>query len=128
MKSKNLLISVAITLAFACMILFLVYPSNSPLGDLFDAFIVLIAVRYIAIGYGVLMLLLRVVKVLKDNQLLIYILAGTLNIFLAIVGFALYFTGMADLDWLHQSTVNLLVGFLILADTFFIESRLKAKM
>ena len=122
MKGRNFLIAVAITLAFACIVLLLFHPSHSPLGGFFDVFIILIVTYYIAIVSGIVAILLRILKAFKDNSRLIYVFAGTLNIFLAIVGITLFMTDRADIEWLHKAIANLLVGFLILADAFLLQA------
>ena len=125
MKFKNFYISVVIAIAFAGIVLLLIYPSDSPLGTFFEAVIVLMVMYYLAIAYGILLLLLRLFRFLKGNRSLIYVLAGTLNIFLAIVGITLFATDQADQEWLHKSIANLFVGFLILSDTFFLRERVR---
>ncbi|MEP7372315.1 MAG: hypothetical protein ABI675_02930 [Chitinophagaceae bacterium] len=125
MKCKNFLISVVITVVFGCIVLLLGYASGSPLGNFFDVFIVLIVTRWLVIAFGIIVLLLRLLKILSDNSSLVYILAGTVNMFLAVVGITLFITDQADMEWLHQSIGNLLVGFLILTDTFMLRAVVK---
>jgi hypothetical protein len=122
MKGKKLFISVVITLIFAGTILLLLYPGGSPLGNLFDVFFLLIVTHYLALGYGLLVLILRILRILKNNGLLVYLLAGTLNIFLAVVGICMFIMDQADIDWMHNSIGNLMVGFLIISDALLLKT------
>jgi hypothetical protein len=119
MKTKNFLISLLITLTAACIVFLLFYPSGSPLGNLFDSFFILIIMHYAGIGYGILVLLSRILKFLRNNSLL-YLLAGTLNIFLALIGFFLFAFHLADMEWLHKCIGNLAIGFFIFSDVFIL--------
>lgn len=125
MKNKNLVIAVVITLLFACTVLLLFHPSRSPLGSFFDVFTILIVTHYIAIAIGVVVLLLRIMKIIRNNSMLIYVLVGTLNVFLAITGITLFVADHADMEWLHKCLGNLLVGFIILCDSFFFPEQIK---
>lgn len=118
MKAKNLLYSVGITLAAGCLLLLLFYPGGSPLGNLFDLFILLIILHYVGIGYAILALLLRMLKFFRIDSIL-YLLAGSFNVFFAMVGIALFAANLANKEWLHNCIGNLSIGFLIFADAFF---------
>lgn len=126
MKAKNIIVSVGITLTFACLVLLLFYPSGSPLGNLFSIFFILIIMHYVALVYGVLVLCMRLFKLLKNNELLVYLLAGTINVFLSIAGITLYSIDQADDEWLKKCLLNLLIGVLIVGDGLVYKNNVKS--
>lgn len=119
-RNKNLIFSFLILLLYISIALLLFYPGTSGLGDFFNLSVLLIFTYYIAIGGGILLLLLRVLKWLKDKYALVYILCGVVNLFLAFTGICMYLLNKADMDWLHNSIGNLFIGFLLLCDVFII--------
>jgi hypothetical protein len=119
-RNKNLIVSILILSACICMAFLLFYPGSSGLGNFFNLAVLLIFTYYLAVGGGIILLLLRVLKWLKDKYSLIYILTGAFNLFLACVGICLYFMHKAGIDWLHNSLGNLFVAFLVLTDVFIL--------
>jgi hypothetical protein len=119
-KYKNLGIALGILAVYIVTAAVLFYPGSTGLGTFFNFSVLLILTYNIAIAAGIVLLLLRLLKWYKDKLSLIYILTGTLNIFLAFSGFVLYFFEKADMAWLHNSIGNLFIGFLMYADIFFL--------
>lgn len=52
---------------------------------------------------------------------MIYVLFGTLNLLIGLLGVILYFRKIADMQWLHKSLLNLLVGVLMIVDSFLLK-------
>lgn len=90
------------------------------MGRAFNLAIMYILTRNFALYGGFAVLLLRLLTVIKSNTNVLYIFMGTLNLIVGILCVILYYLSLADLPWLHNCLLNLLVGFVILADTFFI--------
>ena len=71
--------------------------------------------------YGALViLLLRVVRIIRSNANLIYIFMGMLNLTVGLLGIFLFYLSYANLPWLNKCLLNLLVGFIMWADTFIV--------
>lgn len=120
-KASKLLVSFLIIVIGAATIFFFFYPSQSTLGRSFDVSIIFIIVRLCSLVLGLLGLLLRIIKIIRNTQL-VYILFGSLNCLIGIFCIYLYFTGRSDLAWLHKCLLNLLLGIILLADSFLINA------
>src|SRR5689334_11659993 len=107
-KASKLLVSLLIIVIGAATIFFFFYPSQSTLGKSFDVSIIFIIVRLCSLLLGLLGLLLRIIKIIRNTQL-VYILFGSLNCLIGIFCIYLYFTGRSDIDWLHKCLLNLLL-------------------
>jgi hypothetical protein len=125
-KHNNILISCAIVCLFAGLIFLLFYPSTSELGRTFTVAIIYILVRNFALGAGLFALSIRLTRLLKKNDSILYILCGVLNVAIGLVCVFLYFNKEAELQWLHKYLLNLLIGTLIIVDTFFLPGSSKA--
>ncbi|OQP49014.1 hypothetical protein A4H97_29465 [Niastella yeongjuensis] len=119
-KFKNLFFSFLIVIGYLSLNILLFVPDNKDGGILYSLSVTLIFTYYLALGSGVILLLLRMVKMLKNNQVLIYVLVGLMNFCLAFTGILLYHYGKVDIEGVHHSIGSLFVGFLMFADTFIL--------
>jgi hypothetical protein len=117
-RYRYLLIAFFILVGYALGIFIVFYPGTTGLGAFFNLAVLLIFTYYIALSAGVILLLFRLFKWIKNKYSLIYILLGILNLGLAFIGIILYFLSKADMSWLHKSIGNLFVGFIIFSDVF----------
>jgi len=115
-KFLNLCWAIALLMILILIAFVLVYPSQSKLGRGFDIFVLLIFFKYAAIILGVLCLILRIAKVLRDNSNLLCAVSAISNLFIGISAIAFYFFGVVEKSWLIACLPNLLVGVVILAD------------
>lgn len=99
----------------------LFYKGNSTMGPYFQVFILYLVVQKVCLAIAALLLLLRVFNIVKDRAHLLYVMCGTFNLGVAVIGIVLYFSGKADLAWLNLSIVNLMAAFLITVDIFVLE-------
>ena len=99
------------------------YPATNGLGKGFNVVIMYMITAYIALVSGVLMLFLRLLRILKNNNSVVYILVGVLNAVAGILTVVLYMSHNVDLSWLNKCLLNLLAGFLILTDVFILNNR-----
>ena len=117
-RNRNLLVAL-LTLVGVILISFLFfYPSTSDLGKGFTVSIFYMFFRYVFIGIGCIVIVLRFLKVIKNSSYW-YIMPGVFNLFIGILAIVLYSQGEAELAWLNKCLINLLLGFLILADAYF---------
>jgi hypothetical protein len=121
-KYFNLYIACAITGIATLLAILLFYKDTNGMGKWFTLSILYMYARYAFLVIGTLLLLGRVLKLIKRPYALGYILAGVVNIFVALVAVVLYFSTGSDVAWLNACLLNLLVGVLIMADFFLSES------
>ena len=72
-------------------------------------------------GYGLLYLgmfslLLRIIRILRNNISFFYLMVAVANIYTGILSAILYFLGKINLWWFDRCLLNLIVGVVILAD------------
>jgi hypothetical protein len=120
-KTGNLLISLLVICVVALLAFVMYYPDESTLGPYFGLSVVYMAIRYVAVTAGCIALLLRLVKLWKDNGNFLYLLLGTLNIAIAAISISLYFIQAGTVEWLNKSLFNLLIGVLIVFDSFVLQ-------
>ena len=118
-RNRNLLISIVILFIVVIITMLFFYPSPNHLGKGFDLAIVFIYSRNVLLGAGFLAILLRLFRVFS-NYSLWYIMPGVFNLSIGIIGILLYILGEAELSWLNKCLVNLLLGFVMLTDTLFL--------
>lgn len=99
-------------------IVFILFRGNNGLGKGFGVAVMYIYTRNVALAIGALTLLLRTLR-LVNNANFFYILFGTLNLCIAVVCLVLYFLERADMQWLNKCLLNMLVGFVVIADVCF---------
>lgn len=116
-KYINLLISLGIIAAYVSLIFLLFYGNNNGLGKSFGVAVMYMLTRNVALVLGGIALLTRIFKLVKGNSNLFYVLTGTVNLCVGVLCIALYFFHQADMPWLNKCLLNLLIGFLIVADT-----------
>src|SRR5688572_29634796 len=119
-KTKHLIISFGLISFWVIFNFLFFYPATNGMGRAFNVAIMYILTRNFALYGGVVVLLLRLLTVIKSNTNFLYILMGILNLFVGILCVILYYFSLADLPWLHDCLLNLLIGFVMLADTFII--------
>ena len=120
-KYRSLLISLAITGMLVALSYTLFYPDSSGLGKGFSVAIVYMIVRYAALYAGILILLVRLARLFRRTDSILYILPGTINFLVGAECVILYSLGEADRPWLYKCLLNLLIGALILADAFLVK-------
>lgn len=102
------------------------YGNDNGLGKSFGVAVMYMITRNVVLVLGVAALLARIFKLVKENSHLFYIITGTINFCVGILCIALYFLHQADMPWLNKCLLNLLAGFLIIADTFFLDPRVNS--
>jgi len=117
-KYLYLILSFCILTAFACL-LFLFYFKDGGLGKGFSISIIYMWTRQFALYGAPLVILLRVIKVLSNSSF-VYILTGLLNFTVGLVIIILYTNNLAERTWLQQYLWNLIIGVIMLLDTFII--------
>lgn len=90
------------------------------MGEAFNIAVMYILTRNVALYGGLAVLLLRLLTIIKSNTNVLYIFMGILNLMVGLLCVILYYLSLADMPWLHACLLNLLIGFVILADTFII--------
>ena len=120
LKYRNLLISIGIVAAWVLVNFIAFYPDRQGLGSTFSISVIFIFTSYASLILGVMFLLLRIIKIWKNPSALFYVLIGVVNITIGLIAIAMYFSHMADREWLNKSLLNLLVGVLIITDVFFV--------
>ena len=117
-KNRNLLFAI-LTLCSIVAISFLIfYPSKSDLGKGFTIAVLYTVARYVFIWVGVAIFAIRIFKVISNSSFW-YITVAVFNLFIGALALILYFSGNTDHSWLNLCLVNLLIGFILIADTFF---------
>ena len=119
--SEKIILSFILTLLLGSLIYFLLYAlpiyiSPSRNGDYFIIAILWIFVDRTLLYVGILMLLMRIVRMLKNNIAFLYLFFGVANICTALLSIFLYFFGKIEVWWFHGCLLNLLVGVVILSD------------
>lgn len=105
---------------------FFFYPGKNGLGNFFNVTVIYLFTGYGALLAGILLLFLRGLGVLKSSESLVYVLVYTLNVCIFLLALAMYYTHSLDLPWLNRCLLNLLVGFLMLIDSFLLKKEVKA--
>jgi len=125
MNYKKLLISIGIIAAWILIIFLFFYRDDNGLGKGFGVAVMYMITRNVAVVVGAIALLCRILKLMKNNTNISYILIGTLNLSVGIICIVLFVLKQADMQWLNKCLINMLVGFLIIADTMFIKRAIK---
>lgn len=125
MNYKKLLISIGIIAAWILVIFLIFYRDNNGLGKGFGIAVIYMITRNVAVVVGAIALLCRISKLMKNNTNILYILTGTLNLSVGIICIVLFVLKQADMQWLNKCLINMLVGFLIIADTMLIKREIK---
>jgi hypothetical protein len=115
--NRNLLLSILTVIGSMAVSLLVFYPSTSNLGEGFTVAIFYTISRYLFIGAGILVFLLRILRVVKKSSYW-YIMPAVFNLFIGGLAIFLYFSGKAELSWLNACLINLLIGFVMMADTY----------
>jgi len=106
--------------------IFLLNDNDTELGPSFGAYVKLQMVRYLGLIAGTAALLTAIaLRILKKPYCdsLFYIFSGILNFALGIYGI-IYFVLHADgVQVIHAFLINLLIGLLIVADSFVLTER-----
>lgn len=121
---KNMNIKVSNSFIFPTIIIFcwvglnflLFYPATNGLGDLFTVSVMFVITQYTMLIAGIVVLLLRLLKVIKSGRSFLATLTMEANIIIALFSILLYSLHKTDLVWLNRSMLNLLIGVLLLAD------------
>ena len=112
------LVTIALLTSF---VIVFYYPSNSDLGRSFNLAVILLFIRYCALWVGIGVILLRLVRIIKKSDNLIYIFLGTINVCLGIFSWILYLNNEMVVKVLHMFIINLFLGVIIFIDVFLLE-------
>lgn len=119
-RIKYLIISFGIiALWVVCNFLFF-YPATNGMGRGFNLAVMYILTRNFALYGGLAVLLLRVTRITRSNAYMLYIFMGILNLLVGVLCVFLYCLSLANLPWLNKCLLNLLIGFIMSADTFIV--------
>lgn len=85
-----------------------------------NRFFMFLFTRYFALWSGIVVLLLRLIRIIKNKCSFIYIFIGLLNVSLGVLG--VYFSGIksTNIELLCMFSVNLSIGLIIYIDIFFL--------
>lgn len=119
-KYRSLLLSFGIIAVLIPFVFLLFYSNENPLGPYFNFYVLLISLHYFGLIAGAIVMLMRLAKIIRNKTTLVYVFIGVLNCSLALLGIILFSLNHADMAWLNKSLANLLVGFLIITDGFFL--------
>jgi hypothetical protein len=119
-KFKRLAISIFVMALIVGLIFLFFYPSRSELGDYIGVDIIYMNANYIAYWSGLLLLLARVLRIIKEKTNLLYIFIGTFTCILGILNLLLFLFGKIDRTWFHECSLVLLLGFLIIVDIYIL--------
>lgn len=117
---QNLLLAFIMLALWAGIILFVFLPSNSELGDGFTIFVWVLLTRYFGLWSGLVVLLLRMLRIIKNKYSFIYIFVGLLNVGLGILSLVLFAFKQMDRSSLHMFIFNLSIGLIIFTDILFL--------
>lgn len=121
-KLNYIVYSLILIALLSCAIVLVFYPGNSELGRDFNVVVISIFVRYIALWGGIGIILLRLIRLIKKSNNLIYIFLGTLNLCLGLFGWILYIKNEMVITFLHKFILNLLVGTIIFIDVLLLKT------
>ena len=116
--TQKLIIAFIMLALVASIILFSVYPTNSPLGERFGVDVIFLFARYLGLYAGILMLIIRLTKILKNRNNFIYILTGALNLCVAIIGLFLFMFGHMNAHLFNAFILNFIIVVLVFSDVF----------
>jgi hypothetical protein len=122
-KKYNVLFSAILLAILASIIMFAFYPSNSELGQRFAVDAMFLLLRYGGLYIGIGVILLRVLKVVKKNNALLYVFIGLLNICLGVLSLILAISGKMDPSTLNLFIINDVIGAIILLDIIIFNSK-----
>lgn len=119
-KSKlNLAYSLLIIALWAAIVLFYLGPKSNSILD--NTFVMFLLTRYVGLWSGIIVLLLRLLRVIKDKHSFIYVFIGLLNIGLGILSIVLFAINKMNIPLFHMFILNLSIGVIIYIDIFFSE-------
>jgi hypothetical protein len=117
-RRKNLIISLIVVLAVAfCGFIYSSFTSHPNDSKLSVSFVYII-MRYVLLALAPVVFLLQLARLIKSDHL-IFTLTAIANMTIGVTAVLLYLINKADLQWLHQCLINLLVGFLLLIVVYF---------
>jgi len=130
LKYKKLLFSIFIIALWVGFIFLISSNNTGKLGSSFSLFVWLVITRHTALiigGIAILTaILLRIIKNLDYRNSFIYILIGASNSFLYVFAVIFFNIKPPETPAIHDFIPNLLIGFLIMVDIFFLDTALKA--
>jgi hypothetical protein len=96
-----------------------IFPNQVSTGILDNRFVMFLFTRYFGLWSGGLVLLLRLLRIIKNKQSFIYIFIGLLNTSLGVLGIFLSTFKQVNIDLLHMFIFNLSIGVIIFIDISF---------
>ena len=114
--SKNIFISLGIIALWTLFVFVIFYKNNTGLGKMFGVSLIFFMTRNFALGFGLLVLLLSIFKILNSRSSFVYIFSVTLNLSIALLAIALFIFRQINMLLLHYYLLSLIVGFLLIAN------------
>jgi len=117
-RHSNTLLSLVILIIWTGLVFLIAYPSrNAPTND-FGVIIYCILTLFVGLATGIVALIFRFLKSIKDKSNFFYNFIGTLNICLGIVGLALAALNQLDKPWVILFAFSLFIGIFIMSDIY----------
>jgi len=98
-----------------------IFPDQVSTGIIDNRFVMFLFTRYFGLWLGGLVLLLRLLRIIKNKQSFIYIFIGLLNTGVGIFGIFFSIFKYVNMDFFPIFIVNLSIGLVIFIDIFLLE-------
>ena len=98
-----------------------IFPDQVSTGIIDNRFVMFLFTRYFGLWLGGLVLLLRLLRIIKNKQSCIYIFIGLLNTGVGIFGIFFSIFKYVNMDFFPIFIVNLSIGLVIFIDIFLLE-------
>ncbi|AXY77637.1 hypothetical protein D3H65_28255 [Paraflavitalea soli] len=118
LRYKYLLFSIGVTVAWVTVGFLLAPTVHGKLGNSFGLTIFNILTRQVTMVIGIILLFLRMIRIIKPTHFA-YILLGILNAGVGVLAIILYFTDLANRQWLNISLYNLLLALILISDSLW---------
>lgn len=125
MKPFSLIQKIALNFFMVCLLGWLVflflYVIPSRPGDYFNVSVIYMFACYGLLYAGLFILLLRAIRILKNNNSFLYLFFGVANVCAWVFCIFLFLNGKVETWWLHRCFLNLIPGLLILLDAVLLK-------
>lgn len=118
-KMKNSIIALVTLLAALLLSFLFFYPSESNLGKGFTLSVFFVIGRNVFIGLGLLAFVLRIFRIVPNSSYW-YIMPAIFNLFIGVFALFLYSTNQMEMSYFNKCLINLLIGFILLSDSYFL--------
>ena len=117
---KNTLVSILIITLLTVFVFMAAKPYAAPI-DNWWLVVFCMLILFISIATGIICIVLRLIKILKDTNRFFYNFTGILNLYFGIIGLSSFIvmqSKMLDSTWIGIFTTDLLLGLIIIADVY----------